>query len=148
MSTSSSSQGVYELSHEATGLAVTAGNLLTRIKLPSSEGEGQSTIYPKEALEELIPKMRAVAEAAKLPRAKSSILESRITAAHFHKSTVLTVEQDEMIDIIPVHCKDGTEHKIGDDRVDLGWYFHTKKEIPVEPDFHAILIVSRLKPTG
>ncbi|KAI1200694.1 hypothetical protein F5X97DRAFT_77627 [Nemania serpens] len=67
--------------------------------------------------------------------------EKSIIAIHFLHPTVLPLDQDWVMDLIPIHAEE--EIFVGDQLLDPGSYFHTTQQARVFGEFYGLVVLSR-----
>ncbi|KAJ2897466.1 uncharacterized protein MKZ38_004660 [Zalerion maritima] len=136
---------IRRLSMEATGAAALVGVGLRGKPASSVEANGIK-VYPTQVLKDLSSETDALVKESKILKDKPIDHDSRITAVHFESQIELSVAEGETMNIIPVHYKDGTEPQVGGESIMPGNYAHLESgtRVSVEPDFHAVIVVSRL----
>ncbi|KAI0539202.1 hypothetical protein GGR58DRAFT_525178 [Xylaria digitata] len=77
----------------------------------------------------------------RIPR-KAKPLETRVTAIHFNRSTIVPLEQGWMMELIPIHVEGAVV--VGDRPLDPDSYFHLTQHVKVSGDFFGLLLLSRL----
>ncbi|KAI1428428.1 hypothetical protein F5Y12DRAFT_782598 [Xylaria sp. FL1777] len=70
------------------------------------------------------------------------ILETRVIAIHFHRPTIVPLEQGWIMDLIPIHVEGPVT--VGGQSLDLNSYFHLTQQARVSGDFFGLLLLSRL----
>ncbi|RYP76409.1 hypothetical protein DL771_001848 [Monosporascus sp. 5C6A] len=129
---------IQKLSNEATGALVSLGEWLKQASFKPVDGIAmcEETDRLKEEANEFL---RLFARQAK----RSPTVETRITAAHFRDPYKIPVPKGSSIDVIPVRHVDNTNPSILGQDVKLGSYIHLEQDTKIEPEFYAILLLSK-----
>ncbi|KAI2641348.1 hypothetical protein GGS26DRAFT_287 [Hypomontagnella submonticulosa] len=69
---------------------------------------------------------------------------SRVTAIHFDEPAVIPVDHGWEVDLIPVHIAKGPV-LVGNERLNMGYYFHLTKEVQVSGGFVAVLLLTQFE---
>ncbi|KAI0378153.1 hypothetical protein F5Y04DRAFT_262526 [Hypomontagnella monticulosa] len=74
---------------------------------------------------------------------KSTPSTNRVTVIRFDQPAVIPVDQGWEVDLIPIYITKGPV-VVGDEQLDMGYYFHLTKEVQVSGEFVAVLLLTQL----